>query len=361
MSTFFSGLGVILALELRQRIRGIAWYVLIGIFIVLVALVTVAVGFTTSGFGIPDDEDGNAIFGVIIYFVLLLGSLVAPALSGNAINGDRDAGTLATTQVTLITTWQLILGKFFAAWITALAFLVASLPFLIYAVASGGVATKTLITSIIILAIELGVVAAIGVGLSGLFSKPLFSIVVTYLVVAALGLGTVITFGLAGAATQSTKVTTWSYGDTYDEESGQALTCLPPQVETSPVPRFDLYWPVLAANPFVVLADAAGESDLDGDSMTSGDFFTGIKYGVRYAQIAPELDEVYDDCADIQGTPENEGGPDYPTEQEVLDSTVPTWFVGLAIQIALGVLALLGAWSRTKTPARALSKGSRIA
>jgi len=361
MSTFFSGLGVILALELRQRIRGIAWYVLIGIFIVLVALVTVAVGFTTSGFGVSDDEDGNAIFGVIIYFVLLLGSLVAPALSGNAINGDRDAGTLATTQVTLITTWQLILGKFLAAWITALAFLVASLPFLIYAVASGGVAKKTLVTSIIILAIELGVVAAIGVGLSGLFSKPLFSIVVTYLVVATLGLGTLITFGLAGAATQSEVTYTDTYGDTYDPETGEAITCLPPEVHVEKVPRFDYYWPVLAANPFVVLADAAGENDLPGGYVEPGDFFTGIKLGVRSAQVPPHLDEVYNECALDRRTADAGRPSDFDSQQKILDNSVPSWFVGLAIQIVLGVLALLGAWSRTKTPARALSKGSRIA
>ena len=199
MMSFFSGLRVVLALELRQRVRGVAWYVLIGIFVVLVGLVTAAVWFTTAGFDLDNDEGGSAIFSAIIYFVLLLGTLVAPALSGNAINGDREAGTLATTQVTLITTWQLILGKFLAAWITALAFLVASLPFLIIALAVGGVGKGTIVVSIVILAIELGVIAAIGVGLSGIFSKPLFSIVVTYLVVAALTLGTLITFGLAGA------------------------------------------------------------------------------------------------------------------------------------------------------------------
>ena len=364
MTRFFSGLGVVLALELRQRVRGIAWYILLGIFMVLVGLVTAAVGFTTSGFGVSDDEDGNAIFGVIIYFVLLLGSLVAPALSGNAINGDREAGTLATTQVTLVTTWQLILGKFVAAWITALAFLVASLPFLIYAVASGGVAKKTLVSSIVILALELGVVAAIGVGLSGLFAKPLFSIVVTYLVVAALGLGTLITFGLAGAATQSEVTYTDTYGDTYDPDTGEALTCLPPEVHIEKVPRFDFYWPVLAANPFVVLADAAGENDLPGGYVEAGDFFTGIKLGVRSAQVPPRADEVYDECGGDFGNVET-GAPDrrerFGSQQEIMQNTVPSWFVGLAIQIVLGVLALLGAWSRTKTPARTLTKGSRVA
>ena len=248
MSTFFSGVWVVLALELRQRVRGVAWYVLIGIFAALVAVVTFVVWYITVGFGGVDDATGGGIFSTIIYFVLLLGTLVAPALSGNAINGDREAGTLATTQVTLITTGQLVIGKFLAAWITALGFLVASLPFLIIGLAVGGVAISTIVISTLVLAIELGVVAAVGVGLSGILNKPLFSVVVTYLVVAALSVGTLITFGLAGAATQSTARTTYVSGLTYSELTGDALTCTEPSVSEFSVPRFDYYWGILAAN-----------------------------------------------------------------------------------------------------------------
>ena len=66
------------------------------------------------------DDGGGGVFSTIVFFVLLLGTLVSPALSGNAINGERDAGTLATTQVTLISTAQLVVGKWVAAWLTAL-------------------------------------------------------------------------------------------------------------------------------------------------------------------------------------------------------------------------------------------------
>ena len=144
------------------------------------------------------------MFSTIVFFVLLLGTLVSPALSGNAINGERDAGTLATTQVTLITTAQLVIGKWLAAWLTALAFLAASLPFLLFAIVLGQVSAATIAISVLVLALELGVIAAIGVGLSGVLTRPLFSVVVTYLVVAALSIGTLIAFGLGGAAIQTT-------------------------------------------------------------------------------------------------------------------------------------------------------------
>ncbi|MBC7761901.1 MAG: ABC transporter permease, partial [Candidatus Saccharibacteria bacterium] len=113
MNYFFSGVGVIVSLELRQRVRGRAWYVLLGIFVSLIALVTVLLTIALAATR-ENSSSGGAIFSTIIYFVLLLGTLVAPALGGNAINGDRDAGTLATTQVTLITTGEIVIGKFLA-------------------------------------------------------------------------------------------------------------------------------------------------------------------------------------------------------------------------------------------------------
>lgn len=359
MSPFLSGLGVVLSLELRQRVRGVAWYVLLGIFIALVALVTggiwlATVGFSTlNGDDVGDSASGGAIYSTIVYFVLLLGTLVAPALSGNAINGDREAGTLATTQVTLITTWQLIIGKFLAAWITALAFLAAALPFLIFGLALGGVRPLTVVSSALVLAVELGVVAAIGVGLSGIFAKPLFSIVVTYLIVATLSLGTLITFGIAGAATQTVVTSTYIAGTTFDEVTGEATSCGAPQVSSSPAPRFDFYWGILAANPYVVIADAAPTKYVDGNPQ---DLFGFVKAGARAAQVHPPANSVYSDC-----DPETQSGTNYKTPEQTERDTVPSWFVGLAIHVLLGAAALLGAWRRTNTPARTLTKGSRIA
>src|SRR3954447_8808340 len=145
MTGFLSGVGTVLALELRQRVRARGWYILLGVYVLLIAVVTVLLSLSLAGFG--GGDTGSGVLSTIIYFVLLLGTLVTPALSGNAINGDRDAGTLATTQVTLVSTWQLIIGKFLAAWVTALAFLAAAVPFLIYASIAGQLGATTIIVS----------------------------------------------------------------------------------------------------------------------------------------------------------------------------------------------------------------------
>ncbi|MFC5929579.1 ABC transporter permease [Cryobacterium melibiosiphilum] len=362
---WMSGLWLIVTLELRQRVRGKAWYVLLGIFVLLVALVTTLLWYATAA----EYVGGGGVFSMIVFFVLLLGTLVSPALSGNAVNGDRDAGTLATTQVTLISAGQLVLGKFVAAWITSLAFLAASVPFLIFAVSAGEVSAATIGTSILVLAIELGVIAAIGVGLSGVVIRPLFSIVVTYLLVAALSLGTLIAFGLLGAATKATVTSTFTpvLSSDFDPETGEQsnVVCGVPETTTYETPRFDYYWWILAANPYVVVADASpGVFDENG---SPSDSFGWIAVSVRQAQTPPELATEYDACDEAANGYDSYSG-EYPgmqvpgpTQQEIYDGALPSWFVGLAIHVALAVGALLWAWRRTITPARRLAAGSRIA
>jgi len=352
MSGFFSGVSVILSLELRQRVRGVAWYVLLGVFVVLIAIVTLLLTVALNGFGLSSDERGvgAGIYSAIIYFVLLLSTLVVPALSGNAINGDRDAGTLATTQITLVTTWQLVLGKFLAAWITALAFLVAALPFIVFSALIGGLSPLTVLVSAAVLAVELGVVAAIGVGLSGILTRSLFSIVLTYLVVAALSVGTLIAFALGGITVQTDRTSTYITGTEYSA-SGLAIECGAPVVSKQTVPRFDLFWGVLVANPYVLLADAVPTTYNNG---YPEDLFGYIKFSTRSAQITPQ-DSVYNECD------QNAGSTVSPTPEETITSTIPGWFVGLFIHLLLAGGALYWAWARTDTPAGRLPKGSRVA
>jgi ABC-2 type transport system permease protein len=338
---FLRGLWVVTSIELRQRVRGVAWYVLLGVFVALTLLVTV---LTTLALGYAD-APGAGLYSGIIYFVLLLGTLVTPALSGNAVNGDRDNGTLATTQVTLLSTPQIVLGKFLAAWITALAFLVAALPFLIYSFVIGGANADTVAVSLVVLALELGVVAAIGVGLSGILRRPLFSIVVTYLVVALLSVGSLIGFTLGGLAAQD-RVTVMELK--YDPQTGECLGVSDSASFEMSLPRFDRVWWLLAANPYVVVADAVPTHYDSYGNPT--DLFGSLKFGVRSAQRVPDL-SAYSSCDQV----------DYPTPREIIDSSVPGWFVGLGIDLALAIAALWGAIALTHAPSRRLAPGSRVA
>lgn len=342
-------IGTLTRLELTQRVRSVAWYVLLGVFFVLLLAVTL-LAFVSFGYA-PDS--GAGVFSAVVFFVLLLAVLVSPTLSGNAVNGDREAATLAPVQVTLATTGEILLAKFLAAWITGLAFVAVAVPFLLWATIAGGVTPGAIVVSLVILIVEIGVIAAIGVGLSGILGRPLFSVAATYLVVAALVVGTPIAFGLVGSSIR-TEVTN-SYRPIVDVKGDGTTVCGEWQTSTYETPRFDTVWWVLAANPFLILADATPTTyDQGGRGDYPRDLFGQLKLTIRGAQVAPGPDQVFDECATNQGRT-------YPTPRETIEATAPSWFVGLGLQLALAAGLLWWAWARTRTPARRLPPGTRIA
>lgn len=373
MSEFFGGVGTVIGLELRQRVRGAAWYVLLAVFFVVLIIVT-ALAVMASGLAGPS---GGMVYSVVTYVVLLMATLVTPALSGGAINGDREAATLAPVQVTLLSTGQIVIGKFLAAWLTGLSFLVIGAPFMIFAAVVGASAVEptfrmgaysatsellattvgpvTVLASLAVLVVEVGVIAAIGVGLSGVISKPILSVVTSYLVVAALSLGTLIAFGLGGAALASTATTTSRYIE-WDDRTGQPTTspatCGDWETSQYRMPRYDLVWGFLAANPYVIVADATPMT-FNGQGYPV-DLFSQISSAVRVVQLTPVLERTYDDCA---VSPQD----DYPSTREQVEGTVPSWFFGLGIHLLLAAGALWWATARTRTPARRLPRGTRIA
>lgn len=327
-------------LELTQRLRSVGWYVLLGVF-ALVLLGVTGLAFAVYSWG---DAVGAGVFSIVVNIVLLLVVLVSPTLSGNAINGDRDAATLAAVQVTAVSTGDIMIGKLLAAIATGGAFLVVALPFLAFSLLGGGANGWVLLVSLLILAVEIVVVAAIGVGLSGLIARPLFSVATTYLVVAAFVVGTLIVFALGGMAVRSEAT---NYHRAYDSSGN--VDCDSWETSTYEVPRFDLVWWSLAANPFVVLADATPtEFSPEGNPV---DLFGQIKYGLRSAQQSP-LEQRWDECDPTGG---------YRTPEEVIDDSVPSWFVGLGLQLVIAGSLFAGAWARTRTPARRLPPGTRIA
>jgi len=340
----------LVSLELRQRVRSVAWYVLLGVYGLILICVTALAFLAFSSTPHP----GAEIYSTVVFVTLLLAMLVSPALTGNAINGDREAATLAPVQVTLATTGEIVTGKFLAGWITGLAFAVVAVPFMILATFAGGVSPLVVLVSLVVLVVEIAVISAIGVAFSGILARPLFSVACTYLVVAALVLGTLIAFGLSGAAIRTPVAS--SYRSAQYDSSGGIESCDPWEKSTYYTPRYDQVWWMLAPNPFVILADATPTAfDANGNPT---DLFGSLKAGIRSAQIAPKTSTVYDECKPGNGFQAEE---QQPTSEQIIAETTPSWFVGLALQVLLAGLLLWWAWSRTRTPARRLPPGTRIA
>lgn len=391
---FFSGIGTVFRMETRQRLRTRSWYILLAVWFVVIAAVAALAAYATGAWA-PDSADygyvagsgiGEVMFELVIAFVLFFGLLVAPALSANTVSGDRTAGTLAVLQNTLLTPTQILAGKWLAAWVSSLAFLVVSLPMVAWAMTFGDVYLPGVPVFLVMTAVEFGVVCAMGVGVSARAGRPLFAVVSTYLLVALLSLGTGIAYGLsfqlveedvtvssqvwpddpwskvqyndAGAAVddqgkviedqEAYLARIQAESDSYTRDPA-AYECGPDTYQTSIFHTERITW-LLAANPFVVIADAVPSRPAGGPQAESG-IMHSLSQGIRGSQAglpgqAPCLDGQKQPVAAAESS-DQEGSP--------------LWPLGLGVQLILAAVVMVLGRRRLVSPVRKLPRGTRIA
>lgn len=357
-----AGIATVARQEFRLRIRAGRWKWLLTIFfLVLLGFTALLRGALSSVTEQDVPFKGTVVYGGLMLFVLGLALLVVPALAAQSVNGDRERGTLATLQVTLLSAAEITLGKFVAAWGTALVFLALTFPLVGYAMTQNGVPFLRVLVVTLVLALLLGTVCAVSLWWSAVLSRTTTSGVLAYLTVFTLTVGTLIVFGLV------TAVTAERYTQTYENECpppppgvpAEQFGCVdgPVTYQTSRA-RTDRTWWLLAPNPFVVLADAAPQipdEPVDPRQRDSGvrardlDPLGQIGRAVRQLRTAP---------ADRPDAPTPFPSPASPVEPE---QSAPVWPTGLAVNVALGVGALTLTTRRLRTPTRTLPRGQRVA
>jgi len=372
------GIATVARQEFRLRIRAGRWRVLLGLWFTVLVLFTALLRAALGGFSSQQVADkGIVIYGGLMLFVLGLALLVVPALAAQSVNGDRERGTLATLQVTRLTAADICLGKFAAAWGTALVFLALTLPLVGYAITQKGVAVDRVVVVTVVLALLLGAVSALSLALSALLARTSTSGVLAYLTVFALTIGTFISFGLATAIT--TEQVTSTSTDTCpmpgqlppeltQEQRDQILSsCGQTHSFQESRARTDRTWWLLAPNPFVILADAApqlppltaeqrrqrqadAERGISRQDARDIDPLGGLGRAVRSLRKPPDS---------VTGN----GSVSYSplTPQPRRDERKPVWPLGLTIDVALAGGALWLTTRRLSTPSRKLAKGQRIA
>lgn len=343
-------MGTLIALELRTRARSTGWIVLQILWVLAIGGLTAGVYFTATNSGEPV---GKWLYSIILYFTLFLATIVTPAIGGGSINGDRASGLLTQVQTTAASASTIVWAKAFAAWIASLGFVLTAAPFLAFAAWAGGVDWPVVLVSVVVLIAELAFFAALSVAFSGLFSRSVFSVALSYLVIALLSVGTVLGFGIGSSLLTSTREVQVSTYDESASELGQANCTTVTEQRT--YQRADLLWPVLAANPFVIVADATpARFTTAAGGATPGypdNLLTGVKVALRTAQASPIPTETVNECT---------WNNDTLTPREQLAGTQPVWFYGLAAQFVFALVLLGWATARTRLPYRSLKKGTRI-
>jgi ABC-type transport system involved in multi-copper enzyme maturation permease subunit len=344
--------------EFTLRIRAGRWRVLLAAWFLLVSAFTVLVHLSVRASFDGARNKGVVVYGALVLFVLALALLVVPSLTGQSVNGDRERGTLATLQVTRLTALEIAVGKLVAAWGTALAFLALALPAVVYSVALGGIPLDRLVVVTVVVALLLGVVAALALCLSSLLSRSTTSGVLSYLTVFAMTVGTLVLFGI-GAALSTEHYSEQTSCPTREELVQQGF---PPEVldraladcrsttYSSTRARTDHVWWLLAPNPFVIVADAAPQLPKE----TSAE---------RAARLADERTGRYHEDlrhSDPLGAI-GRGVRDLRKAPGSDSSRKPVWPFGLAFDLLLGAGAVWVTARRLHAPSRTLPRGQRVA
>lgn len=344
---------LVAAHEFRMRLRTGRWKWLLAGWLVLVGLFTLLLDMTlrsqrdhttyydaaTGGMVRDTAAIGPSLFGALMLFVLSLTLLVSPSLTAQSVNGDRERGTLAALQATLLTPAEIAVGKLLAGWSVGLTALGLTLPFVLWSVVEGGVGIVEVLVTLAVMALLTGVVCAVSQAMSAVLPRAVASGLMSYLAVAALTIGTLVVYFLSLGLTDQNVV------QTYRDTNGGIHTVN--AVEDRP----DHVWWLLAPNPFVVLADAAPgpaprQDDLTGAvNQTATDPLNNMRDSIRATRRTP----AERDCLDQ--------GPDACR----LGQPPALWPWGLGFDVAMGGFALWVTVRRLRTPTKGLAAGERIA
>jgi ABC-2 type transport system permease protein len=327
--------------EFRIRLRTGRWRWLILAWALLLFVFTALLdaGLAT-GYGITRDDShrGVPLFGFLMYFILGMMLVISPALTSQTINGDRERGTLATLQVTRLQPLEIALGKLLAGWGVGLVALAVSVPFTGYAMAQGGITVVRVVALYAVVAVLIGVVCAVSQALSALLARSITSALLSYLTVAALTIGTLIAYALALPLMREDVPFVTPDGSRYNQV----------------VVHQERVWWLLAANPFVVLADSAPrvppQVTVTGDEIRVDNYdpLSAIGNGVRGLRRPMEpyySRNSYEQCS----------------EMERARQDLPVWPYGLGFNLLLGVAAVTITTYRLRTPSRKLARGVRVA
>ena len=207
---FAAGVATIMAKELLSRMRGRRAFVVLTLYLGLIAFIAYGVyavvapaarqaagGFGELGFAQANASAliGQSIFAVLSILQLVLVSLVAPAFTAGQISLEREKQTLDLLVSTPLRPGAIVIGKLLTALAFVVLTIVAALPITAIVLMYGGPSIGDLVRQQVLL-----LTTAIGFGAVGIFASALTkrtqtATVVTYSVVVACILGSAMLYG----------------------------------------------------------------------------------------------------------------------------------------------------------------------
>ena len=204
---FIASITTIMVKELRSRMRGRRAFVVLTVYLGLLALIAYgsyaiiapsarnqAFGFGGPTFANASAIIGQTIFSIISIFQLILVCFIAPAFTAGQISTEREKQTLDLLISTPLRPGAIVVGKLLAALAFVGLMIVAAIPISAIVLMYGGASIDDIVRQqVVLLATALGF-GAVGLFFSALLKRTQIATVLTYCTVLAFTLGTVMLF-----------------------------------------------------------------------------------------------------------------------------------------------------------------------
>lgn len=325
------GSNPVLRRELLARWRGRRAFLVLSLYLTVVALVVVLLYLVGSnameGRGNFDVADpgptiGRFLFENLLALVLLLVLFIGPGYAAAQVVGERERQTLGLLQVTLVRPRSLVLGKLGASVAWLLLLVVATLPFMAAAFFLGGIAPGELARGLVFVLVVAISTAGIALGISAVVRSTTAAVVTTY------GLVLVLTLGTLFAALLEYTVLDWV--DQFDDRSAVSMY----------------------ANPYLGLTDAVRARNSNDVPSVLAPFVEALpgpnrRRGGGDVNLAPfaepnRFDEEFVEFAD-----------DQPLVREVAGGggdRQPVWMITGGLYLLMGALGVAVATRRVAVP-----------
>lgn len=221
LQEFVASVSAVLAKESRWRMRGRRAFAIVTVYVGFVALFVLLVAKllydqanTFRAFdgpirmpaglasGTVSASIGQVIFGVIVSTQTALTMILAPALTSGAISMEREKQTLELLITTPVSTLGMVVGKLFASLAYVFLLILASIPLMSIVFAFGGIAPEDVVRSYLLMfAVAIGI-GSIGLFMSALFKRTQISTAISYLIVLALAVGSLVLHSYLVASSQ---------------------------------------------------------------------------------------------------------------------------------------------------------------
>ena len=208
---FLAAVSTIMVKELRSRMRGRRAFVVLTVYLAILALITYGVyvivapnvrdqaggGFGGGGgFGQANASAliGQSIFTVLSIFQSILVCFIAPAFTAGQISMEREKQTLDLLISTPMRPGAIVIGKLAAALAFVVLMIVAAVPITAIVLMYGGASIDDVVRQQLVLLATALMLGTVGLFFSALLQRTQAATVLTYITMLVLTLGTTMIF-----------------------------------------------------------------------------------------------------------------------------------------------------------------------